>query len=365
MAKRIQDTVTYRTLAEVGLTGREKFKDAAIDAMLLDTGIPLKNPAVGHEEFRGLPLVSLAAKTLTRQGQEVPFNDPYAIAARAMTSSDFTNIAADVANVHMVTGFKKSYETWPKWVGIEELPDFRVNKLSQFEAADLVQIEGEAGEFAYEKLTDHGESSQLLTFGRVYALSKMAIVNNEKGVLSLIPQRIGEAASRKVGDLTYAVLTSNSAMADGNSLFDDTNHGNHIDSGGAPSTAQLGAMVARMKKQVHLGSTTPAGIPPRFFVGPVTIETATENLFQTLQDDSSGNGLIRVYDPRLDSNSEAAYYLAAEKGRAINAYFLDGVAKPVLKVQESWASDGLEFKIRLDCVVGPVDWRGLVKNDGA
>ena len=46
-------------------------------------------------------------------------------------------------------------------------------------------------------------------------------------------------------------------------------------------------------------------------------------------------------------------------------FFLNGVQRPYLEVQEGWKVDGVEYKVRIDCGAKAVDWRGLVKNPGA
>ena len=63
----------------------------------------------------------------------------------------------------------------------------------------------------------------------------------------------------------------------------------------------------------------------------------------------------------------AAWYLAAAPA-AIDTFevaFLDGVQSPFIEQRESWDTDGIEYKVRLDFGVKCWDYRGLYKNPGA
>jgi peptidoglycan hydrolase-like amidase len=85
----------------------------------------------------------------------------------------------------------------------------------------------------------------------------------------------------------------------------------------------------------------------------------------TRQNPYAGSYFTRVYKARLDDSSITAYYFAGPKGKTVNVFFLNGVQRPYLEVQEGWKVDGVEYKVRIDCGAKAVDWRGLVKNPGA
>ena len=46
----------------------------------------------------------------------------------------------------------------------------------------------------------------------------------------------------------------------------------------------------------------------------------------------------------------------------IEVAYLDGNTAPTLEQQGGWTVDGVEFKVRIDAGVKPLDFRGLAKN---
>jgi phage major head subunit gpT-like protein len=109
-------------------------------------------------------------------------------------------------------------------------------------------------------MSDRSVTLQLATYGRMFAITRQGIINDDLNMFSKVPQKMGRGAKRTIANLVWAQITSNPAMADGHNLFDNTNHFNHDDSGAdyqknrQPGTGQpLRAMAKGM-----LGSATPA-----------------------------------------------------------------------------------------------------------
>ena len=46
------------------------------------------------------------------------------------------------------------------------------------------------------------------------------------------------------------------------------------------------------------------------------------------------------------------------------ACFLNGQTEPFMEQQEGFTTDGMSYKVRIDCVALPLDFRGLYRNDG-
>ena len=82
------------------------------------------------------------------------------------------------------------------------------------------------------------------------------------GALTDIPRKHGESASRKVGDLPYAVLVANAAMGDGVALFYST-HGN-IGTSAVIGSASIAEAIKLMKLQKDIGGKRRLNIRPQF-----------------------------------------------------------------------------------------------------
>ena len=78
----------------------------------------------------------------------------------------------------------------------------------------------------------------------------------------------------------------------------------------------------------------------------------------------AGNYFTRIYDPRLDLDSAAAWYLAGPKGKTVTLFFLNGNQKPFLETREGFDVDAIEYKVRIDVAGKAVDYRALYKNAG-
>lgn len=362
---------------------RDKFRAASIDAVLLRAGSQVAAPAPGAQELAGYSLRELARHCL-RINSLKETGQPMEMVGRALTTSDFPYILANVANKALFDGFDTAEETWAEWCGVGSVPDFKTNyRPRASEASDLDELP-EGMEYKYGDRTETQESFSIATYGKMFAITRQTIINDDLGALTNIPQMHGEAAARKVGDVAYAILTANAAMGDGVSLFDASTHNNYVasGSGAVPGIATIAAGILAMGTQKDLQDLRRLNIRPRFFISPKALEGTAEVFFRserftdsdTVGTDSSlagtrvnpyaGNYFTRVYDARLDDNDPAEWYLAAAKGKTVIVYFLNGNQKPFMESKEGWNVDGVEYKVRIDCGAKAMDWRGLYCNNG-
>jgi hypothetical protein len=174
-------------------------------------------------------------------------------------------------------------------------------------------------------------------------------------------------------------------MGDGHALFDETYHSNDALSGykAAPGIATIGAGILAMKSHKDIKGLRRLNIRPQFFLAPVALEGTSEVFFRsdkfsdnsTVATDSSfastrvnpyaGNYFTRVYEPRLDDDSDAAWYLAGPKGKTIKVMFLNGKRGPTLEmIQPGFSVEGFEYAVVIDAGAYAVDYRGLYRNEG-
>lgn len=382
LMERTQEPPKYSGI-EVGISDREKFRAAAEDGILLRGGVDVEKPSVGAMELRGFTLVELARECLKRSGRN-HYGSVYEMVGRAMVTDDFPYLLANVANKSLFSGWEGANETWQVWCGTGSVPDFKTIYLPRIsEASDLEEV-GEMEEYKYGKRTEAQESFKIATYGKMFAISRQAIINDDLSALTTIPQAHGEAAARKVGDLPYAVLTANAAMGDSVTLFYETTHVNDAGSGYQvhPDVAAIAEGIRAMKAQKDLQGLKRLNIQPKYFIAPIALEGESEVFFRserftdsdTVATDASlagtrvnpyaGAYFTRVYEPRLDDDSEDAWYLAAAKGKTVNVYFLNGNQRPYMETKQGWNVDGVEYKVRIDAGAVAVDYRGLYRNEG-
>lgn len=366
--------------ASVTADAGDKFVTGATKALLLKGGLE------GGEanEFSGMTMREIARYSLDVRGIKKTFSDPLLMVGTAMqpmmisgmhTTSDFVNILANVANKSMLRGYTEVDETFDQWTASGVLTDFKPG--SRIDAGlfpALAKVE-EGAEYTYATMSDRAETIQLATYGKMFAISRQAIINDDVGAFSRVPQKMGRAAKRTVGNLVYAILTSNPNMSDGIPLF-HADHKNLLDAA-AITAASISAARAAMAKQKDVDGHAAGGlnIRPRFLLVPVELEDTAAVLMASEFDpsktqrvpNSARNAATVISEARLSAASATAWYMAADPNSAdtIEVAYLNGVDTPTLEQREGWGIDGVEFKVRLDAGVKALDSRGLTKNPGA
>ncbi len=362
---------------KVGKEEREKSKDGAIDGLLIRGGIAPESVRDKETEYQTMSLLEMAKNRLTVANQPIRGMDPMRIFERALTSSDFANILADVANKAMLEGFEAATETYDAWADTSgRVNDFKAHVFARAsEAPSLVEVNPDGGEYKYGGVSDYKETVTVVDYGIIVPFTRKAMVNDDLGALGDIREKLGTASRRKYGDLVYAVLTGNQTMGDGNSLFDDTNHSNHVDAGGVPNVAALNVGAKKMATQTDIAGIQNLNIVPQFILAPWALKGTIDQLLISTSPTATGTEaapvvnpwsyLNAVYEARLDTASATAWYLAARRGMTVKLFTLNGNMTPYLETKEGWSVDGMEFKCRVTAAAKAMDWRGLFLNDGA
>ncbi len=333
---------------------------------------------LGHEKaekdnrYNGYTLGELARASLADRNVYAP-GDRMQMIGLAFTHSisDFGNILLDVAHKSLLRGWDEAPETFEKWTQRGTLSDFKVAKRVDLNAFPALRQVREGAEYKHVTIGDRGEQIMLATYGELFAISRQAIINDDLGVLSRVPMKFGRAARATVGDLVYAVLTSNPVMSDNKALFHN-DHGNV--STGAISIPNLSAMKTLMKKQKN-GQRT-LNITPEFLLTPVALEDAAKQLIRSSSvpgtESNSGisnplkDSLEIIAEPRLDEDSATKHYMVAGGlFDTIEVAYLDGNDRPYLEQQQGFTVDGVTSKVRVDAGVAPMDYRSFVRSTGA
>lgn len=328
--------------------------------------------------FRGYSLSEIARASLERVGVKTGSLDKMGMVAAAFThsTSDFPKLMANVAEKAMLKGYEEAGETFQLWTTKGTLSDFKTASrvdLNTFPSLDKVP---EGGEYKYATIGEHGETIQLATYGKLFSITRQAIINDDLNPIAKVPRLMGRAAIRTVGNLVYAILTGNPVMLDGFNLFDATNHKNLAGAGSAISTATVDAM--RVFMGLQKDGEAPLNIRMRYLLVPLALE-GTANVVRNSEFEvgsSSRNNttpnIVRntfdvISDARLDATNSPAWYAAGDPAitDTIEVAYLDGNETPTMEEQTGWTVDGVEMKVRLDAGVKALSYRALAKNPGA
>lgn len=366
---------------EVGETEQDKFKAGALSALLVRAGAASKDQvkADASNNFRGYTLLEMARASLHMLGVNTGAMDKMTVVAAAFThsNSDFTNLLANVAEKSMMMGYDEAEETFQTWTMRGTASDFKPIKRVDLNTFPALSKVAEGAEYSYGTIGDRGETVQLATYGKMFSITRQAVINDDLRAFTMIPRRMGRAAIRTIGDLVYAVLTGNPTMSDAVALFHATH--NNLLTGAGVNTTSVDAMRVAMAKQKDAGNNAAAlNIRLAHLIVPMALEgiakVTAESEYEvgasarnnTIPNSVRGTFNV-VSDARLDAASATAWYGAASPGMhdTVEVTYLDGQESPVLESKDGWTVDGAEFKVRIDAAVSPLDFRTLAKNPGA
>lgn len=353
---------------------RDKQRTAMAKAIDNRTGAA---KAEGDNPFRGHTMFEMARACAERAGVNTRSMDRMDIVGSAFThsSSDFPLLLADVAHKSLKRGYEESPEVFPQFTRAVTLTDFKPTSLAglgRFSNLDLIP---EGGEYKYGTFNESGSPLRLATYGKMFSITRQAVINDDLNALADVPRKMGQAAKRTLGNAVFSILTSNPVMSDGKALF-HADHKNLVDPGTVISTTSVDGLRVLMAIQKDAKGNT-VYVPLKFLVVPVGLgglaRTVLESQFEvSATKNNTTPNIVRnsfevIEDPRLDAADPKAWYGVADPAiyDGIAVGYLDGRQEPYLESKQGWNVDGTEWKVRLDAAAAAVDHIALSKNPGA
>ena len=358
---------------KMGEAESDKFRAAAQDAVLMAAGIPVAEPAVGAQELRGHSMVELAREALQREGLKANFGDNMELARAAINStSTFPAIMSNLANKSVMVGFNEAETTYQIWAGKGSNRDFKEAARVALSEAGTLELVPEGAQFKQDSFGEASARTKVATYGKLFSLTRQAIINDDLGLFSKIATKYGSAAKRLVNKMVYAQLTGNVKMQDNVALF-DSKHGNVAGTGEALSVKAIAKAITAMRRQKGITDEATLNITPKYLVVPPELEvTAYQIVNSTAAVDGVNSGVVNPYKGRFIVVADAeltdpdAWYLVADATQhdTIEVTYLNGVETPRLETRQGFDVDGIEYKVAFDCGVSALDFRGLYKNAG-
>jgi phage major head subunit gpT-like protein len=345
-------------------------------------------------EYRGMSMLDIARVYLQARGVRTTDMARMELAGAALglitvrggsayhTTSDFPYLLADVANKSLRAEYDAAPQTFEPIVRTGSVPDFRASNRVQIGDAPALKPVLEHGEFTRGTIEEGREQVSAATYGRVFAITRQALVNDDLDAFARVPTKFGRMAKNLESDLVWYQILKNANMGDGNALFSAA-HGNYAGAGDIGVTS-IGAAANAMLTQHGLDGTTLVSAPPQYLIVPPNKMTQAFQFISTaLQATSMDNvnpwaGKLQVIvEPRLQTGitigpnsatgSSYAWYLATDKTLVdiVELVYLDGQSGPVIESRVGFDIDGLEIKCRHDVGAKALDWRGIYKSDGS
>ena len=356
---------------ELGESEREKVRDAMLTGLMVRAGFESAEKA---NNFTGMTLLEIAKRSLEVAGVSITGLSKLQLVSRAIThtSSDFPLILQNIAHKAILDGFNAQSETWSTWCATGSVSDFKIHTAVRAGELDDLEEVPEGAEYKhFGRVAEQQEQYKISKYGKIFTITREAIINDDLHALTAVPRNMGEAAARKIGDLAYGVLIDNPIMGDGKPLF-DTSHKNIASSGSAPTLDAIKSAVKAMKTQKDIGGKRRLNIRPQFIIVPMSLEDYVEEELGTqyLDHNQGKPNVLRKYnltvvgDGRLD-DAGTAWYLAGPKGKTVTIFFLDGNQTPTIEQQQGFDVDGVKYKVRIEAGAKAMHWKALYKNPGA
>lgn len=331
----------------------------------------------GSKHYMGMSLLDVAKECLANVGIRWQTKSKQEIVRLAFHStSDFPYILADSANKSLRAGYDLAPSQWRLIAARRTAADFKTAYELTLDGSTRLSQVKESGEFKRGVLTEGRESWVLKTYGEIIAITRQAIINDDLGAFTRVPMMLGQEVAMLEADTVWGVLTANAALADGQTLFEEsTYHKNYISGAAAISVASIGAARKLMMVQKSSGGK-PMGLVPRFLVAPAGVGTVAEQYcspnFQAAQSSNVNpfaGKLEPIVEARLDATDVNDWYLFADpntpNGTVLIYAYLEGQEGPYTETRQGFDVDGTEVKIRHDFAAAAVDYRGVVKTVGA
>lgn len=347
--------------------------------------------------YRGMSLLDIARAYLNARGVRTTDMSRMDLAGAALgltqvrggigmhTTSDFSYLLADVASKSLRADYEAAPQTFDPFVRRGTVPDFKASNRVQLGDAPALAPVGEHGEFTRGTMEEGREQVQAATYGRVFGITRKALVNDDTDAFSKVPAKFGRMAKNLESDLVYYQLLKNAAMGDSVALFHAT-HSNYSGAGDI-TVNNVGVAERAMLLQRGLDGTTLISAQPKYLLVSPTKKikaqqfVAAINPAQVSQVNPYAGQLSVIVEPRLEvgvtigqgggamtaSGSAYAWYLVSDKNIVdiIELVFLEGQTGPVIESRVGFDIDGLEIKCRHDVGAKVIDYRGLYKNDGS
>jgi hypothetical protein len=355
------------------LDNPDTFIRAAGEALYMRV-MPNHQPSGPARQYVGLSIPELARECLRRSGENITGLAAPQLVTRALHStSDFPLLLANAFNKTL----RDSYTAAPS--GLRQLArqttaaDFRTKHRLMLDSTGIaLEKVNEHGEFKSGTMAEGDETYSVATYGKIFGITRQALVNDDLGAFADLSRRMGNAAAAFEAQNLVDLLVQGSGlgplMRDGQRLF-YSGHGNVAGTGAAIADTTLSAARLALRKQTGIGGGL-IEVAPWAVLVPPDVETAAEKQLATISPTTTSDvnpwtTLRLIVEPRLTSTTR--WYVVANPATidGLEYAYLAGAPGPQVESQAGFRVDGIEIRIRLDFGCGFVDWRGWYSNAGA
>ncbi len=296
----------------------------------------------------------------------------------AFSTSDISGILGNAANKHSLAAFMHTDQAWRAIVATKNVADFKVNTSYRLGADAKFKKVGAGGELSHGTLSEESFTNQAETFGRMFAITRQDIINDDLGALTQGPKLLGHGAGISLNELIWKLFMDNLAF------FTSARNNYAEGADTALSLAGLKTADTLLRKQKD-AEGNPLGLKPAILLVPTGLrtdalgwahdtevnETTTANKAKPKKNPFSGAfkpvDTPYLSDTDFTGNSVLKWYLLADPRviPVIEVAFLNGVQAPTIEhASADFKTLGIQMRGYHDVGVAMQDYRGGVAMKG-
>ncbi|MFV0445738.1 MAG: hypothetical protein ACK5Q5_19325, partial [Planctomycetaceae bacterium] len=307
-------------------------------------------------------------------------NDRLIQASSGFSTISLAGILSNVASKTMLAAYEAVNAVATQICGATDVNDFKQVTRYRMTAAGVFQKVGPDGEIKHAGLDEESYTNQLETWGRMIALTRHMMINDDLGAFLQIPRAIGRMSALALEEVVFTLLLSNP-----NSFF-STDNKNYFE--GAETALDIDSLT--VAEQMFLDRVDKQGKPilvqPALLLVPTALKVTAEQLFKELPLNQvpANNKAKPVNNPHagkfrpicspylsvtsISGNSTTAWYLLAEPSdvATLEIAYLRGKRVPTIESGETdFNTLGMQWRGYFDFGVAMQDHRAAVKSKGA
>jgi len=330
--------------------------------------------------LRGVGFQEFCAMAAAIDGVELPRyqQDPTAWLQAAFSTLSLSGILGNVANKSLLAGFNAVEDSWRAIAATRPVKDFK--QVTSYRLTGNMEFDqvGPTGELKHGTVGSESYTNQADTYGRMYAITRTDIINDDLGALTAVPTKIGRGAALKLNTVFWTAFLNNGS-------FFTSGRGNYIS--GAATALSVNALTTA--ETAFYDQTDPDGDPvaiaPKILLVPNALIVTATQLAQSVElRDTTASTKYLTKNPHagnftpvrssylsnsgITGYSTAAWYLLAAPGDmpVIEVVFLNGQQNPVVeRADADFNVLGVQFRGYFDFGVSLQEYRGGLKSKGS
>lgn len=277
----------------------------------------------------------------------------------AFSTADIPNVLSNVAHKFVLAGFGAVGEDWRKVSRAIPVTDFKAVKGVRLVMGGVLQPLAKGGELKHVSLSDESRDLAAATKGSIVGITREDLINDDLGVLSMIPERFGQMAARTINKDVFGAVSRTAGDYGANTS-------------GALNVANLATAY-----QLALGITDTNGdylgaMPNVILASPSNYLSAL-NIYQSEQitgtsSEKGKNNVMRGLLAPITSQflgSGTAYWLFNSAFPLVDVAFLNGRTTPVVETAEADFNQlGIEMRCYFDYGAAAGELKAAVYSTG-